>query len=206
MDVLLNMLGRRHLFLLDGEGGGGAGGAGAAGSEGGAAGDAGNAQQGDAAGGAGTATAERGEDAWPDEAKDLIRKLRKESRDRDKAAREFEGRLKTFEDRDKTEQQRAAERAEAAEARAAELELALLRRDVAAKLNLPPALAARLQGKDEDEMTEDAKALIAGLGLEGGGSGRLPGATSGGTPRQSGTGPNAAVNDALRQGFGRGRR
>ncbi len=52
---------------------------------------------------------------------------------------------------------------QAAEARAQALELATLRRDVAAKVGLPAGLASRLQGDNELDLEADAKALLATL-------------------------------------------
>lgn len=49
----------------------------------------------------------------------------------------------------------------AAEKRA--LEAAAMRREVAAKVNLPAALVDRLQGETADELEADAKALLAAL-------------------------------------------
>ena len=43
------------------------------------------------------------------------------------------------------------------------LEAAAMRREVAAKVNLPAALVDRLQGETADELEADAKALIAAL-------------------------------------------
>jgi hypothetical protein len=43
------------------------------------------------------------------------------------------------------------------------LEAAALRREVAAKVNLPAALVDRLQGETADELEADAKALLAAL-------------------------------------------
>lgn len=50
-----------------------------------------------------------------------------------------------------------------AEERARALELAGIRRDVAARLNLPAGLVDRLRGEDEAAIEADAKALIAAL-------------------------------------------
>lgn len=52
---------------------------------------------------------------------------------------------------------------QAAEARAQALELATLRRDIAAKVGLPAGLASRLQGDNELDLEADAKALLATL-------------------------------------------
>jgi hypothetical protein len=75
------------------------------------------------------------------------------------------------------EQGQYRELAEREKARAAELEARLaqrerdiLRRDVAARHNLPPALAARLQGDDEAAMAADAAELAKLLPAPGSGA------------------------------------
>ena len=50
-----------------------------------------------------------------------------------------------------------------AEQRAKALEIAGIRRDVAARLQLPVGLVDRLRGDTEDEITADAKDLLAAL-------------------------------------------
>lgn len=73
---------------------------------------------------------------------------------------------------------------ESLKAAKAEAELATVRERVAAKHKLPPALAARLRGKDESELEADARELAklvvvkapnteAGAGSNGGGKGSL---------------------------------
>lgn len=47
--------------------------------------------------------------------------------------------------------------------RAKALELAALKRDIAAEVGLPAALAARLQGEDAEALKADAQALIAAM-------------------------------------------
>jgi len=51
----------------------------------------------------------------------------------------------------------------AAAAQVQALELANLRRDIAAKVGIPAALATRLQGADADEIEADAKILLTSL-------------------------------------------
>ena len=51
----------------------------------------------------------------------------------------------------------------ATKAQAKALELAALKRDVAAEVGLPAALAARLQGEDADAIRADAVALLAAM-------------------------------------------
>ncbi len=52
---------------------------------------------------------------------------------------------------------------EAAQSAARANEIRLLQRDVAAKTNLPVALAERLRGETEDEMIADARSILAAL-------------------------------------------
>ena len=52
---------------------------------------------------------------------------------------------------------------DATRAQAKALELAALKRDVAAEVGLPPALAARLQGDDAEALKADAAALLAAM-------------------------------------------
>ncbi|WP_179301310.1 hypothetical protein [Streptomyces albidoflavus] len=75
--------------------------------------------------------------------------------------------LKEFEDRDKTEAERLAERASEAEKRASTAEQGLLRWKVAAAKKLPPLLADRLQGDDEEAMAADADRLLQSLKAAG---------------------------------------
>lgn len=79
-------------------------------------------------------------------------------------------RLETFEkqeqDREnaaKSELQKAQDRADKAEKEAKDVKLDLLRRDVAEKVKLPSAFASRIQGDTVEDMTEDAKALLAAM-------------------------------------------
>ena len=53
--------------------------------------------------------------------------------------------------------------AKAAQDKATALELATLKRDIAARVGLPAQLAARLQGDDEAAIEQDAKSLLASL-------------------------------------------
>jgi hypothetical protein len=106
-------------------------------------------------------------------------------------------RLKEFDDRDKTEQQKAADRADAAEKRAADLEMRLLRSEVAAAKGLTPGQARRLQGETQRELEKDADDLLEEFGAKN----RGPGSADGG-PRT--TSKPTDMNDLLRQMAGRG--
>ena len=59
--------------------------------------------------------------------------------------------------------QAAQKRIEETEARLKAAEIASIKREVAARLNMPAALANRLQGEDEATIEADAKALMAAL-------------------------------------------
>jgi len=74
--------------------------------------------------------------------------------------------LQQLRDRDKTEAEKLADRAAAAEKTAATAQSQLLRYEVAAEKNLPPALAARLQGDSKDELLKDADNLLALLAAQ----------------------------------------
>ncbi|HMG49389.1 MAG TPA: hypothetical protein VK597_02270 [Inquilinus sp.] len=74
--------------------------------------------------------------------------------------------LKDIEDRDKTEAQKLAERASTAESEVEKARTKLLRYEVAAKKNLPPTLAARLQGSTKEELEADAEVLLKEFGTQ----------------------------------------
>ncbi len=99
------------------------------------------------------------------------------SRQWEDAAKRLEAKLSKIEDSQKSELQRAIERAEAAEKARTDAELRSLRMDVAAKAGLPPAMANRLRGNTEAELTDDANELLKLLPANGAGSG---GDTTGG--------------------------
>jgi len=81
-----------------------------------------------------------------------------------KANAEAAKRLKEIEDSEKSEVTRAGERIAELEKALADERMTNLRNKVAAAKGLPPALAARLTGDDEDAMSADADALLEGLG------------------------------------------
>ena len=76
-----------------------------------------------------------------------------------------EAERKAAEEQGKYQQLYEQERAKAAatEALLKEAQIASIRRDVAQRLNMPAALAARLRGEDEDSIEQDAKELMAAL-------------------------------------------
>lgn len=73
----------------------------------------------------------------------------------------FEQAARELEDAQKTEAQRLAEQLAAAQADATQARSETLRLRVATAKGLPAALAARLQGATEEEMSADADALLA---------------------------------------------
>lgn len=91
---------------------------------------------------------------------EYVKSLRAEAATNRSKLREAEARLKEFEDRDKTELERITERADTAEQRASNAERELTRFRVAAEVGLPPELAARLRGDDEEAMRADADELM----------------------------------------------
>jgi hypothetical protein len=74
----------------------------------------------------------------------------------ERKAAEEQGQWKTLAEQYKTEAEQARQQAQAAS-------LQVLRRDIAAKLNVPAVLADRLVGSTPEELEADAKALLASL-------------------------------------------
>jgi hypothetical protein len=99
-------------------------------------------------------------------AKELIKKLRlaeKQGKVDAKRLAEFEKQEASRREAEMTELQKANERAEAAERKARAAELAVMRRDAAARAKLPEALADRIKGETPEEMDADAAALLAAM-------------------------------------------
>lgn len=71
--------------------------------------------------------------------------------------------LKKFEDRDKSAIELAAQERDAARKEAEQARVAYLRLKVGTAKGLPLSLAERLQGETEDEMADDADALLADM-------------------------------------------
>lgn len=90
----------------------------------------------------------------PPEVERALRKANKE-------AETLRLKLKEFEDRDKTEAEKLVARAEAAESELSKTKAEALRARVALAKGLPPALADRLRGDDEDQLLADADELLA---------------------------------------------
>lgn len=121
---------------------------------------------------------------------------------------------KATKDREAIEADQAAKQgefqklAEAKAARVAELEAEIatrdhdaLRRRVADKHGLPAALAVRLMGDTEDELTADAKELAKLVTATPAAPTRVPGAAAGPKPSGStGSGPEAARDEMLKTG------
>jgi hypothetical protein len=99
---------------------------------------------------------------------DKERTARREAERRAKDGDAAMARLKEIEDAQKSEQQKLTERAEKAEREAAEAKVSLMRRDVAADKQLPPAMADRLRGTTREELEADADELLKMLPAPGG--------------------------------------
>ena len=78
---------------------------------------------------------------------------------RAKANTDAAERLQALEDAQKSEAQKQQDALAAATAERDQLRLDVLRRDAAAKVGLPPEMAARLQGSTAEELETDAKTL-----------------------------------------------
>jgi regulator of protease activity HflC (stomatin/prohibitin superfamily) len=85
-----------------------------------------------------------------------------------------------------------------AEQRATAAALAVTRRDVAARLNVPVALADRLRGDTPEEIEADAKQLMASLPKSG-----TPSANAGSGSKQPGAGDGQSMNAFIRAAAGR---
>lgn len=131
-------------------------------------------------------------------------------------AREAEGKIKELEplatkareseEATKSEVQKAAEKLAAAERERDEATGMALRYEVAADVGLPLKMAARLRGKNKEELEEDAKELLETLGGNAGGGG-----TTTTRPRTNGNAgtegapPGGSMSDVLRAGLKAGR-
>lgn len=114
-----------------------------------------------------------------------------------KAGKAAATRLAAIEESHKTETQKLADRAEQAERERDALRLEATRSRVALTKNLPPALASRLQGTTEEELSADADALLSLLPKP---DGRPKGSVDQGART---TPPKNDMNATLRAAFGR---
>jgi hypothetical protein len=142
-------------------------------------------------------TEQQGDPDLGDAGKRALDAERKRAKAAEKERDALTARLKEVDDRDKTEQQKASDRADAAEKRAADLEMRLLRSEVAAAKGLTPGQARRLQGETQRELEKDADDLLEEFGTNN----RGPGSADGGPRTPSKT---TDMNDLLRQMAGRG--
>lgn len=110
--------------------------------------------------------------------------------DAERKAAEEQGQWKTLADQYKAE-------AEAERKRATEASLAVLRRDIATKLNVPALLADRLRGETPEDIEADAKLLLAGLPKT------TPTANAGSGAKQAGAATGKSMNDYIRAAAGR---
>ena len=90
----------------------------------------------------------------------LDRAERKAQESAKKAATDAEAKALAEQGKFKELYEKALAEASAAQERAKALELATLKRDIAARIGLPAGLAARLQGDDEAAIEADAKAML----------------------------------------------
>jgi len=101
-----------------------------------------------------------------DRAMALIEKLRKENREltkRAKTADELEAEKRKREEAEMSELDKANKRLAELEAQVKNQTLAQMRREVAASVGLPPALADRIHGETPEEMEADAKSMLEAL-------------------------------------------
>lgn len=131
-----------------------------------------------------------------------------------KRAREAEARIKELEplaekarasdEATKSEVTKATEALARAERERDEASGMALRYEVAADVGLPLKMAARLRGKTEDELRDDAKELLEALGGAAGGGGEERPRTNGNAGTE-GTPPGGSMSDVLRAGLKAGR-
>ena len=110
--------------------------------------------------------------------------------DAERKAAEEQGEWKKLAEQYKSE-------AEAERQRATAAGLAVTRRDIAARLNVPAALADRLQGNTPEEIEADAKQLMAALPKPG-----TPSANAGTGARQPGAADAKSMNAYIRAAAG----
>jgi hypothetical protein len=99
-------------------------------------------------------------------AKELIAKLRAVEKQGKADARklaDYEAKEQAHLEEEKSELQKAQDRADQAERKARAAELAVMRRDIAEKVNLPKALADRIKGETPEEMEADALTILAAM-------------------------------------------
>lgn len=112
--------------------------------------------------------------------------------DAERKAAEEQGEWKKLAEQYKTE-------AEAERQRATAASLAVTRRDIGARLNVPAALVDRLRGDTPEEIEADAKQLVAALPKPG-----TPTANAGSGSRQTGAVDSRNMNAFIRAAAGRG--
>ena len=110
--------------------------------------------------------------------------------DAERKAAEEQGEWKKLAEQYKTDAESSAAKAKAAE-------LAVLRRDIATKLNVPALLADRLRGETPEDIEADAKLLLAGLPKT------TPTANAGSGAKQAGATTGKDMNGFIRAAAGR---
>ncbi len=111
--------------------------------------------------------------------------------DAERKAAEEQGEWKKLAEQYKTDADTAAAKAKAAE-------LAVLRRDIGARLNVPALLADRLRGETPEDIEADAKLLLAGLPKAG-----PPPGNAGSGAKQDGATSGKDMNQFIRVAAGR---
>ncbi len=117
---------------------------------------------------------------------------KKAAADAERKAAEDQGKWKELAEKYQAEAETERQRAQAAS-------LAVLRRDVAARLNVPAVLADRIVGDTPEEMEADARQLLSGLPKAG-----TPTANAGNGARQQGAIDGKNMNSFIRAAAGRG--
>lgn len=92
-----------------------------------------------------------------------LKEANAESAKRRKKLDEFEAAEQKRKDAELSEQERLKKEVETLRAQAESANRAVLQRDIAAEVGLPPTFAARIVGADRETMLEDAKAMLSAL-------------------------------------------
>jgi hypothetical protein len=136
---------------------------------------------------------------------DALKKVNREAAERRKKLDEYEAAEAARKEADLSETEKMSKRLAEAERKAQEAEqraqaasVAVLRRDIAAKLNVPALLADRLRGETPEDIEADAKLLLAGLPKAG-----TPPGNAGSGAKQQGATSGKSMNDFIRAAAGR---
>lgn len=103
-----------------------------------------------------------------DAGKKALDEERKARREAEKRAKEFEARLKEIADRDKSETDKLRDQVATLTKERDELNLKVLRHEVAMTKGLTPAQAKRLAGSSREELEADADEILEAFPTQGG--------------------------------------